>query len=162
MRVTTHGVWKGNWIYWAFWYVTRDYTKQITDTHTNSHASVFSHGLHQSFGNGFQRLMFHSFCVPERLPCLNHINCRLSNSQQLPTHSRLNLYTSIKKAVSSSWNTVQVQVQVQVILRPTVSRPLVLVSGPLWGTGPDFNFLCLTIIFFLLRLGALPDKRMGL
>jgi hypothetical protein len=28
----------------------------------------------------------------------------------------------------------------------------VLVSGPLWGLWPDFNFLCLTIKFFLLPL----------
>jgi hypothetical protein len=50
-----------------------------------------------------------------------------------------------------------VQVQVQVILRPTVSRPVgefVLVPGPLLGPWPDFNSLCLTISFFSVK-GAL-------
>jgi hypothetical protein len=36
-------------------------------------------------------------------------------------------------------------VQVQVILRPTVSQPVLLIS--------DFNFLCLTITFFPLHVG---------
>jgi hypothetical protein len=29
----------------------------------------------------------------------------------------------------------------------------ILVSGPLWGSWPDFKFLCVTITFFLLNVG---------
>jgi hypothetical protein len=38
----------------------------------------------------------------------------------------------------------------------------VLLSGPLWSIWPDYNFLCLTITFFLLHVGALSDERTSL
>jgi hypothetical protein len=50
--------------------------------------------------------------------------------------------------------------QVQLILRPTVNRPVCVGVGLLLG--PDFNFLCLTITFFLLHLGCLSEDRTSL
>jgi hypothetical protein len=54
------------------------------------------------------------------------------------------------------WVYLYAHVQVQVILQPTVSRPVRLIFGPLWSPWSYFNFLCSTITFFLLRVG-LPD-----
>jgi hypothetical protein len=45
--------------------------------------------------------------------------------------------------------------QVQVILRPTVSRPVRFDVGPLQVQWPDFNFLCLTILYSSCRAPSL-------
>jgi hypothetical protein len=50
------------------------------------------------------------------------------------------------------WPRVATLPQAQVILRLTSIDQFILVSGPFWGSWPDFNFLFLTITFFLLHV----------
>jgi hypothetical protein len=47
------------------------------------------------------------------------------------------------------------QFQVQVYCDRRSVGQFALVSGGLWGPWPDFNFLCVTITFFLLHVGRL-------
>jgi hypothetical protein len=49
----------------------------------------------------------------------------------------------------------------QVILLPTVSRLVRRGVRPPWGPWPDFNFLYLTITFFLLYVGRPPWREDG-
>jgi hypothetical protein len=53
-----------------------------------------------------------------------------------------------------STNSSHVQVQVQVILRPTVSPIVRLGVGNPWSRWPDFKFLWVTSIFFLFHVGS--------
>jgi hypothetical protein len=56
---------------------------------------------------------------------------------------------------------VEVEVEVEVNLRPTISRPVCLGVGIPYGTHDQFSFISLTIAGFLIW-GALSDEKMGL
>jgi hypothetical protein len=61
---------------------------------------------------------------------------------------------------SQFWND-QVEVEVEVNLRPTVSRPIYLGVGLPSGAHDQIFVFCLTIAGFLM-CGTLSDERMGL
>jgi hypothetical protein len=56
---------------------------------------------------------------------------------------------------------VVVEVEVEVNLRPTVSRPVCLGAGIPFGSHDQNSFISLTIAGFLIR-GTLSGERMGL
>lgn len=79
-------------------------TLAISHTHTaihySSNLSLLNHPcLQKSSSNGFQRQTFSSVSVAELSPSRSHDILKLAISQQLYSHSRVNLCTPLKKAV---------------------------------------------------------------
>jgi hypothetical protein len=102
--------------------------------------------LHQSSGNGFQRQTISFLWVSKLTSCLSYSNSQLTNSQQLYSHPRLNLYTPFEKEVSSQTAEQDVcQVNAKVILLPTVSLSVCLgVRNPPRTSDHFFLFLKFT------------------
>jgi hypothetical protein len=70
-------------------------------------------------------------------------------------------YITSRPNVSFNDNYSLIEVEVEVNLRPTVSRPVCLGVGLLSGAHDQIFVFCLTIAGFLM-CGTLSDERMGL
>jgi hypothetical protein len=112
----TKKIWKKNFItqmceYQNFTSLYRYFTHSVI--HYFTHLSLLSKlCLHQSTGNGFQWQTIPFLCVPELFQCNSHSNSQLTNSQQLHSHSILDLCMSFQKAASSqtemTWTAVTI------------------------------------------------------
>jgi hypothetical protein len=101
MSVTIDGFWSDDSIYCTLWYTTRDYTLQVTVTHTHTLMSTVTSSL-LLLGSGFQQRTSPFFWVPELSPAsaTNFSQQRLTTSepQQLsdwPTHQPTNSLTPL-------------------------------------------------------------------
>jgi hypothetical protein len=150
-EVTMDGVWIGNWMYWTFQIVTASNYSAIDNSHTlcsfQKHVESL---LHQNLpGDGLrQRPLLPCSrsvllaTVPQAIHCTNWL------PDWQPPQSNILLFWL-------NWT------EVEVTLRPTVSRPVCLGVG--FPSGPHdkiFPF-CLIIVDFLIW-GTLSDERMGL
>jgi hypothetical protein len=105
--VTIDGVWFAKWIYWTFSKLATSsnnnsswiYTVYNTLQHTTSVLSVLC--LLQSSGKVSQCQTFPFLLALKLSPCLSHSNSRLTSSQKLHSHARLNFNAPFHRAALS-------------------------------------------------------------
>jgi hypothetical protein len=138
-------VWIGNWIYWTLTLVTTNNYDSLNQLHTPKITVTTAHI------NSSQALLAVAWY---RLPTAD-VPLPL-DSRTLPglSYQLLNLHNC------NSQLTQQKLIVSEVILRPTVSRQVSLVTTSIWGPRPDFCS-CQTVVR-LLKWGALSDERTGL